>query len=68
MTQKLLLEFKEIVKAKSDPASRKPDRQTRKLLLYLFTSTKGGFTRLRIVMLLTKIPLNVYKRYVSEQL
>ena len=56
-----LLEFKEIVKAKSDPENRKPDRQTRKLLLYLFTGTKGGYTRLRIIMLLTEQPFNTHQ-------
>ncbi len=53
-----LTAFKEIVKAKSDPLDRKSDRQTRKLLLYLFTGTRGGYTRLRILMLLIERPLN----------
>ncbi len=61
MTIPQLIAFKEIVKAKSDPLNRKPDRQTRKLLLYLFTGTRGGFTRLRIIMLLTEIPLNTHQ-------
>ena len=56
-----LLEFKELIKSKSDPATRVPDRQTRKLLLYLFTGTKGGYTRLRIIMLLTERPLNTHQ-------
>ena len=56
-----LTAFKEIVKAKSDPQDRKPDRQTRKLLLYLFTGTRGGYTRLRIIMRLTEIPLNTHQ-------
>ena len=56
-----LLEFKEIIKEKSDPEHRKPDRQTRKLLLYLFTGTKGGYTRLRIIMLLTERPFNTHQ-------
>jgi len=56
-----LLEFKEIVKAKSDPVNRKPDREARKLLLYLFTGTKGGYTRLRIIMLLTERPFNTHQ-------
>ena len=45
-----LLEFKEIIKSREVSEQRKPDKQTRKLLLYLFTSTRGGFTRLRIIM------------------
>lgn len=61
MTIPQLIAFKEIVKAKSDPLNRKPDRQTRKLLLYLFTGTRGGFTRLRIIMLLTERPLNTHQ-------
>ncbi len=56
-----LTAFKEIVKAKSDPLDRKPDRQTRKLLLYLFTGTRGGYTRLRIIMLLIERPLNTHQ-------
>ena len=56
-----LIEFKEIVKAKSDSVNRKPDREARKLLLYLFTGTKGGYTRLRIIMLLTERPFNTHQ-------
>ncbi|NIU00672.1 MAG: ArsR family transcriptional regulator [Nitrosopumilaceae archaeon] len=41
--------------------SRKPDRQTRKLLLYLFTGTRGGYTRLRIIMLLLDRPYNTHQ-------
>lgn len=29
--------------------------------MYLFTSTRGGFTRLRIVMLLLKQPINTHQ-------
>ena len=61
MTIPQLIAFKEIVKAKSNPLDRKPDRQTRKLLLYLFTGTRGGYTRLRIIMLLTERPLNTHQ-------
>ena len=56
-----LTEFKKIVKERSDPVERKPDRQTRKLLLYLFTGTKGGYTRLRIIMLLLERPFNTHQ-------
>jgi DNA-binding transcriptional ArsR family regulator len=55
---KQLLEFKEIIRSKSESEQRKPDRETRKLLFYLFTSTRGGFTRLRIIMMLLENPLN----------
>ena len=40
---------------------RKPDKQTRKLVLYLFTGTRGGFTRLRIIMLLLEQPYNTHQ-------
>jgi predicted transcriptional regulator len=56
-----LLEFKEIIKSKQVSAQRKPDKQTRKLLLYLFTSTRGGFTRLRIIMHLLDQPYNTHQ-------
>ncbi len=56
-----LLEFKEKLKSKPESANHKPDRQTRKLLLFLFTSARGGFTRLRIVMLLLEKPYNTHQ-------
>ncbi|MEK0320108.1 MAG: winged helix-turn-helix domain-containing protein [Nitrosopumilus sp.] len=56
-----LLEFKEIIRSRSGSVQRTPDKQTRKLLLYLFTSTRGGYTRLRIVMLLLQKPYNTYQ-------
>ena len=61
MTTEQLLEFKEILRSKSGSDQRKPDRETRKLLFYLFTSTRGGFTRLRIIMLLLEKPLNTHQ-------
>ncbi len=68
MTKTQLIAFKEIVKAKSDLLDRKPDRQTRKLLLYLFTGTRGGYTRLRIIMLLTERPLNTHQLSIKLEL
>jgi len=56
-----LLEFKELVKTKSDPVNRKPDKHTRKLLEYLFAGTKGGYTRLRVIMLLLERPFNTHQ-------
>jgi len=56
-----LLEFKEIIRSRPVSEQRKPDKQTRKLLLYLFTSTRGGFTRLRIIMLLLNQPYNTHQ-------
>ena len=61
MTTEQLLEFKEIIRSKSESEQRKPDRETRKLLFYLFTSTRGGFTRLRIIMMLLEKPLNTHQ-------
>ncbi len=56
-----LLEFKEKLKSKSESVNHKPDRQTRKLLMFLFTGARGGFTRLRIVMLLLEKPYNTHQ-------
>ena len=56
-----LLEFKEIIRSKKSSEQRKPDKQTRKLLFYLFTSTRGGFTRLRIIMSLLDKPYNTHQ-------
>ncbi len=56
-----LLEFQEIIRSRSDSEQRKPDKQTRKLLLYLFTSTRGGFTRLRIIIHLLEQPYNTHQ-------
>ena len=56
-----LLEFKEIIRSRSSSVQRSPDKQTRKLLLYLFTSTRGGFTRLRIIMHLFNQPYNTHQ-------
>ena len=61
MTSAQLLEFKELIKSSSNAGQRKPDRQTRKLLLYLFTSTRGGFTRMRIIMMLLDKPYNTHQ-------
>ncbi len=61
MSTQQLLEFKEIIRSKSESEQRKPDKETRKLLFYLFTSTRGGFTRLRIIMLLLEKPLNTHQ-------
>ena len=56
-----LLEFKEIIRSRKVSEYRKPDKQTRKLLLYLFTSTRGGFTRLRIIINLFEKPYNTHQ-------
>jgi predicted transcriptional regulator len=56
-----LLEFKKIIAAKPILSDRKPDKQTRKLLSYLFTGTRGGYTRLKMVMLLLDRPYNTHQ-------
>ncbi len=56
-----LQEFKEILRSRPVSTQRKPDKQTRKLLLYLFTSTRGGLTRLRIIMHLLDQPYNTHQ-------
>ena len=61
MSYPQLLEFKEKIHARSDPDQRKPDKETKKLLFYLFTSTRGGYTRLRIIMMLLEKPLNTHQ-------
>ena len=61
MTNAQLFEFKQIIKSRSDCVHHKPDKQTRKLLLYLFTSTRGGFSRLRIITLLLDRPYNTHQ-------
>ena len=62
-----LVEFKEKIQAHNSD-SHKPDKQTRKLLLYLFTGTRGGFTRLRIIMLLLEQPYNTHQLAQEMQL
>ena len=61
MSTQQLLEFKEIIRCRSTSEQRKTDKETRKLLFYLFTSTRGGYTRLRIIMLLLENPLNTHQ-------
>ena len=56
-----LLEFKEIIKSRQVTDPRKTDKQTKKLLLYLFTSTRGGFSRLRIIIHLLEQPCNTHQ-------
>lgn len=57
MSAETLLEIRAMVQQKSGSA-RKPDRDARRLLLYVFTGTRGGFTRLRIIGLLSEKPMN----------
>jgi len=68
MTQAQLLEFKKVLRSQSNSVQRKPDKQTSTLLFYLFTSTRGGFTRLRIIMLLLKQSYNTHQLALELQL
>ena len=61
LIEEQLLEFKDLIRSKSEAVNRKPDRATRKLLLYLFTGTKGGYTRLKIIMNLESRPMNTHQ-------
>ncbi len=63
-----LMEFKEIIRSKHVSQQRKPDKQTRQLLFYLFTSTRGGFTRLRIIMHLLEKPYNTHQLALALEL
>ena len=66
MINERLLQFKKSIHSRSVISKRKPDKQTRKLLFYLFTSTRGGFTRLRIIMCLLAKSYNTHQ--LAEQL
>lgn len=61
MSSDQLLEFKQIIKSQPVINQRKPDKQTQKLLNFLFTGTRGGFTRLRIIMLLLDRSYNTHQ-------
>jgi predicted transcriptional regulator len=61
MTTTQLLEFKKMIEAQPGSDNHKPDRQTKRLLLYLFTGTRGGYTRIRVVMLLLQRPYNTHQ-------
>ena len=47
-------------------AKRKIDPNTRRLISYLFTGTRGGANRLRIILLLAQRPLNLHQ--ISKEL
>jgi len=53
-----LLEFQKIIRAQHEGRRSKVDKHTRKLLFYIFTGTRGGVTRLRIIVSLLKQPQN----------
>ena len=53
-----LIEIREMVKQRSAGSHHKPDRDARRLLMYVFAGTRGGYTRLRIISLLSDRPFN----------
>lgn len=53
--------------SEADPVAKsKTDPNTRRLLSYLFTGTRGGTNRLRIILLLAERPLNLHQ--ISKEL
>ena len=53
-----LVEIRELVQKRSAALTHKPDRDARRLLMYVFTGTRGGYTRLKIISLLSDRPFN----------
>lgn len=56
-----LMEFRERILRGPRPPHHRVDRQTRKFMVYMFAGTRGGITRLRIVMLLLGSPRNTHR-------
>ena len=44
-----------------DPMEGRTDKHVRRLLMHLFAGTAGGFTRLRLVMILLDAPRNTHQ-------
>ena len=61
MTTSQLSEFKKLLNSSSEFKHRIPDKQTRKLLFYLFTNTRGGLTRLQIILTLLQRSCNTHQ-------
>lgn len=53
-----LVEIRKLVMQRSAAVLHKPDRDARRLLLYVFAGTRGGYTRLKIISLLSDRPFN----------
>ena len=53
-----LVEIRELVRQRSTTLTHAPDRDARRLLMYVFTGTRGGYTRLKIISLLSDRPFN----------
>lgn len=55
----LLSEFQQTLRDRHDAVDRRPtDKHTTKLLFYIFAGTRGGITRLRLIMRLLEKPRN----------
>lgn len=53
-----LVEIRRLVRMRSAAVLRRPDRDARRLLLYVFAGTRGGYTRLKIISVLSDRPFN----------
>ncbi|MGQ0772311.1 MAG: ArsR/SmtB family transcription factor [Nitrososphaerota archaeon] len=53
-----LVEIRQMIRNRSTSTTHKPDRDVRRLLLYVFTATRGGYTRLQMINLLSERPMN----------
>lgn len=53
-----LVEIRDLIRTRSTILTHMPDRDARRLLLYVFTGTRGGYTRLKIISLLSDRPFN----------
>ena len=53
-----LVEIRRLVRTRSAAVLRRPDRDARRLLLYVFAGTRGGHTRLKIISVLSDRPFN----------
>lgn len=58
MSAETLVEIRQMIQEKSGSATHKPNRDARRLLLYVFTATRGGFTRIQMIRLLSEKPMN----------
>lgn len=56
MSTEKLVEIRQMIQ--KSPSTRVPDRDAQRLLLYVFTTTRGGFTRLQMILHLSRMPMN----------
>lgn len=53
-----ITEIRDLVRARSGATTHRPDRDARRLLMCVFAGARGGHTRLKIILLLSDVPLN----------